>query len=92
MYHNRLLFRQIRGSLRQSAVFVLCAALSVVTLVTLGSFSRSVHSSLLQDARALHAADVIITAHAPFSPALIQAVAARTKRKEIETARVYVFY
>ncbi len=92
MYHNRLLFRQIRGSLRQSAVFVLCAALSVVTLVTLGSFSRSVHSSLLQDARALHAADVIITAHAPFSPALIQAVAARTKRKEIETARVYEFY
>lgn len=92
MRNTRLLLRQLRGSLRQSTIFVLCVALSVVTLVSLGSFSRSVHSSLLRDARVLHAADIIITAHSPFSSALSQAVAQKVRAKEIETARVYEFY
>ncbi|MBW4054844.1 MAG: FtsX-like permease family protein [Proteobacteria bacterium] len=92
MYSPRLLLRQIHGSLRQSTVFVLCVALSVVTLVTLGSFSRSVHSSLLRDARVLHSADIIISSHSPFSSSLTQAVAERERHKEIETARVYDFY
>lgn len=92
MSNVRLLYRQIRGSQRQSTVFVLCVALSVITLVSLGSFSRSVHSSLLRDARALHAADIIITSPSPFSSTLIRAVADKEQRKEIETARMYEFY
>lgn len=88
----RLLFRQIRGSLRQSVVFILCVALSVVTLVSLGSFSRSVHSSLLRDARVLHAADIIISSHSAFTTKLTQAVAEMERRKEIEIARIYEFY
>ncbi|MFZ4857308.1 MAG: ABC transporter permease [Desulfuromonadaceae bacterium] len=92
MNNVRLLFRQIRGSLRQSTVFVLCVVLSVVTLVSLGSFSRSVHSSLLRDARVLHAADIIIKSHSPFSPDLTQAVATKEQQQELKTARVYEFY
>ena len=92
MNNARLLFRQIRGAVRQSTVFVLCVALSVVTLVSLGSFGRSVHSSLLRDARVLHAADIIIKSHSPFSPVLTQAVGAKEQRQEIKTARVYEFY
>jgi len=92
MNNTRLLLRQIRGSLRQSTVFVLCVALSVVTLVSLGSFSRSVHTSLLRDARVLHAADIIIHSNSPFSPALSRAVAEHEQRKEINTARIYEFY
>jgi putative ABC transport system permease protein len=92
MFNLRLLLRQIRGSRRQSTVFVLCVALSVVTLVSLGSFSRSVHSSLLRDARVLHTADIIIKSHAPFSPALTRAVAAKEQQQEIETTRIYEFY
>ncbi len=92
MFNARLLFRQIRGAVRQSTVFVLCVALSVVTLVSLGSFSRSVHSSLLRDARVLHAADIILSSHSPFSPALTQAVAGAEQRHELTTARVYEFY
>ena len=92
MPDTRLLLRQIRGSLRQSSLFVLCVALSVVTLVSLGSFSRSVHSSLLRDARVLHAADIIIRAHSPFSEALTRAVAEKKSSNKIETARVYEFY
>ena len=92
MYNLRFLFRQIRGAARQSTVFVLCVALSVITLVSLGSFSRSVHSSLLRDARVLHAADIILTSRSPFSPALTRAVAEQQRRKEIEIARVCEFY
>ncbi len=92
MFNTRLLLRQIRGSLRQSSLFLLCVALSVVTLVSLGSFSRSVHSSLLRDARVLHAADIIIRSHSPFSPPLTQAVAAKEQSHQIKTARVYQFY
>ncbi|HIJ94561.1 MAG TPA: FtsX-like permease family protein [Desulfuromonadales bacterium] len=92
MFKFRLLISQIRSSRRQSVVFVLCVALSVVTLVTLGSFTRSVHSSLLRDARTLHAADLVITSHAPLSPALIRAVSGANQRNEIESARVYEFY
>ena len=57
MLNFRLIRRQITTSLRQSIVFVLCVVLSMVTLISLGSFSRSVHSSLLHDSRVLHAAD-----------------------------------
>ncbi len=92
MFNLRLLLRQIRSALRLSTVFVLCVGLSVVTLVSLGSFSRSVHSSLLRDARMLHAADIIIRAHSPFSIALTREVARRQSQNEIETARVYEFY
>lgn len=92
MPDTRLLLRQMRGSLRQSAIFVLCMALSVVTLVSLGSFSRSVHSSLLRDARVLHAADIIIRSHSPFSSALVQALTEKERSREIETARLYEFY
>ena len=92
MRNTRLLFRQIRGSLRQSAIFVLCVALSVVTLVSLGSFSRSVHSSLLRDARVLHAADIIIKAHSPFSASLSRTVTEKEQHNEITTARVYDFF
>ena len=92
MHNFRFIRRQITGSMRQSIVFVLCVILSMVTLVSLGSFSRSVHSSLLRDARVLHAADIIIHAHSPFSQPLVAAVDALQRKKEIESARVYDFY
>ena len=92
MPNFRFMRRQITGSWRQSLVFVLCVVLSMVTLISLGSFSRSVHSSLLRDARVLHAADIIIHAHTPFSPSLLAAVDTLQRKKEIESARVYDFY
>jgi putative ABC transport system permease protein len=64
----------------------------MVTLVSLGSFSRSVHASLLHDARVLHAADIIIHAHTPFSQPIVAVVDALKRKKEINSARVYDFY
>ena len=92
MFNIHLIRRQIAGSWHQSAVLVLCVILSMVTLVSLGGFSNSVHSSFLRDARALHAADIIIHSHAPFSPSLLSTLNSLELRKTIESARVYEFY
>jgi putative ABC transport system permease protein len=92
MLNLRFIARQMTGATRQCTVFVLCVALSMITLVSLGSFSRSVQSSLLRDAKALHAADLIIHAHAPLPPALQAEIASLENQRQIRTARYYDFY
>ena len=92
MVNLRFIGRQITGAKRQCAVFVLCVALSMITLVSLGSFSRSVQSSLLRDAQALHAADIVIHAHAPLPAPLEAEIARLGKRQELQSARYYDFY
>lgn len=87
-----LVRRLIRGALHQSLLFILSVALSLVTLVSLGGFSRSVHSSFLRDARALHAADIIIHSHTPFSGPLLSALRSLESRTELELARIHEFY
>jgi len=92
MLNSRFIWRQITGAKRQCAVFVLCVALSMITLVSLGSFSRSVQSSLLRDAQALHAADIVIRAHSPLPAALEAEIALLRGKKELATARYHEFY
>ena len=92
MLNARFIARQITGAKRQSAVFVLCVALSMITLVSLGSFSRSVQSSLLRDAQALHAADIIIHAHAPLPAALQARLDSLARQKALVSARYWEFY
>jgi putative ABC transport system permease protein len=92
MFNARFIRRQIFRSRHQSLVFILCVVLSMVTLVSLGSFSRSVHSSLLRDARILHAADLIIRSRAPFPTEFSGAITSLENENAIETARVYEFY
>jgi putative ABC transport system permease protein len=87
-----LVRRLLTGSLHQAVIFVLCVVLSLATLISLSGFSRSVHSSFLRDARALHAADIIIHAHSPFSKPLLQELSALEKQRMIATAHVYEFY
>ena len=87
-----LVRRQLTGSLHQAAIFVLCVVLSLVTLVSLSGFSRSVHSSFLKDARQLHAADIIIHAHSPLSQPLLLELSALEKQRKIVSARTYEFY
>nr|WP_284694563.1 FtsX-like permease family protein [Geomonas sp. Red32] len=92
MVNAHFILRQITGARRQSALFVLCVALSMITLVSLGSFNRSVQRSLWRDARALHAADIIVRAHAQLPPPLETEIAALTRNRAITTARYYDFY
>lgn len=92
MFNIHLIRRQIAGSLHQSVMLVLCIILSMITLVSLGGFRRSVHASFLRDARALHAADIIIHSHVPFSGGLLNALNALEQQKSIEKAYIYEFY
>jgi putative ABC transport system permease protein len=92
MLSIHLVRRQIAGSRHQSVVFVLCIALSLVTLVSLSAFSRSVHTTFLKDARALHAADIIVHSHVPLSSSLLHELAGLATQGRIESARVYEFY
>ncbi|HSC71118.1 MAG TPA: hypothetical protein VLH58_07185, partial [Candidatus Methylomirabilis sp.] len=92
MVHRRFIFRQISSAPRQSAVFVVCVVLSMVSLVAVGGFSQSVNRSILRDARKLHAGDIIIHSHYDFSPGLSRAVDALRQQGTVETARVWAFY
>jgi putative ABC transport system permease protein len=92
MLNIHFIRRQIAGSLHQSVVLILCVILSMITLVSLGGFSSSVHTSFLHDAQALHAADIIIHSHMPFSQSLQDALTSLKLQKTIESARVFEFY
>jgi putative ABC transport system permease protein len=92
MLKFHLIRRQIVASRHQAVLFVLCTALSLVTLVSLSGFSRSVHNSFLHDARTLHAADIIIHSHSPFSKPLLNELAFLEKNGVVKTARIHEFY
>jgi putative ABC transport system permease protein len=84
--------RQITRSPRQAIVFVLCVMLSLVTLVALNGFSDSVHRALLDDARRLHAGDIIIRSYEPVSAGLLDAVNALADAGRLDVSRYDSFY
>ncbi len=90
--HLKFIRRQFSGAGSQTGIFLLCVALSMLTLVTLRGFGRSVNSALMRDARGLHAADVILHAHRGFSAGLEGAVNALAHRGEVQAARTWEFY
>ncbi len=65
-----LILRQVRRSPQQALLFVLCVALSLTSLTAFSGFSTSVGRALLNDARTLHAADIIIKSYDPISTPL----------------------
>jgi len=92
LVHIRFIGRQIMRSRRQALVFVLCVALSIVTLVSLNGFSASVQTSIQKDAKTLHGADIIIRSQYELSPAVIDSVAGLENRGEITSSRIWEFY
>jgi putative ABC transport system permease protein len=73
-------------------VFVLCVVLSITTLITLGSFGENVRQALLQDARTLHAADLILRSSYPFAPQTLETMDQLRRQEQIRVARIYEFY
>ena len=90
--HRHFILRQIMRSRRQAMMFVMCVALSIVTLIALNGFSASVHKSLLNDARSLHAADIIIRSNYDIPPAIKHAVKKLEDDGSVASAKVYEFY
>jgi len=92
MFHARFLFRQFVAGGRQAAVFVLCVTLSIVAVVAVNGFRESLNRSLLQDARALHGADIIVRSHFPLSAPLLAAIRDIEAQGRAESTPVYEFY
>ena len=63
----RFIMSEISHSRGQGWIFVVCVALSLVSLVAINSFRRDVNQSLLSDARNLHGGDVIVRSHHPLT-------------------------
>ena len=92
MRHMPTILRQVRRSSRQAGLFVLCVALSLTTLTAFSGFARSVGRALLDDARSLHAADIIIKSYDPISAPLKQAIDQLAEQGQIVRANVHEFY
>jgi putative ABC transport system permease protein len=92
MRHLPTILRQVRRSSTQAGLFVLCVALSLTTLTAFSGFSRSVGRALLDDARTLHAADIIIRSYDPISAGLAQAIDRLVDQGRVVRANVYEFY
>jgi putative ABC transport system permease protein len=90
--NGRFLFREILHSRSQGAIFVLCVALSLVSIVAINSFRRDVRESIVNDARSLHGGDIIIHSHYPLSPALSKELALLEQREGIDEVRSWEFY
>ena len=92
MFNRRFVIRQLTRSRQQSAIFVLCVALSIVSLAALRGFGESVNRVLLRSARQLIAADMIVRSNYAFSQPLTGLVAKLSVQGQVESARVDEFY
>lgn len=90
--HPRFIVRQIVRSRRQALVLVLCVALSIVTLISLNGFSASVNTSLLNDAKTLNAADIIVRSYQEISTGAVRTIRQLEDQNQIIGTRVWEFY
>jgi putative ABC transport system permease protein len=88
----RFILSEMFHSRGQGLIFVVCVALSLVSLVAINSFRRDVNQSLVSDARNLHGGDVIVKNHQPLSPALTKALADLEQEPDKEVSRTWEFY
>ncbi|SDO73745.1 ABC transporter permease [Desulforhopalus singaporensis] len=85
--HLRYIYREIINSRGQAAVYILCVALSLVTIVAIDSFRRDIDTSLLSDAKNLLGGDIRVRSHRSFSPELTKQLAQLAKEPGIEATR-----
>ncbi|MDQ3250532.1 MAG: ABC transporter permease, partial [Chloroflexota bacterium] len=91
LLHPNFIRRQLTTARKQSLIFVLCVALSLVSLVSLRGFGESVNRALLRDARQLHAGDVIVQSNFPFAQPVLAAIAGLQAAGTAQIARTYEF-
>ncbi len=89
--HWTFIYRQITSSVKQSAVFVACVALSMVTLVSLGGFGESVNNALFRDARQLLTADIVVESGFPFEESLNAELDRLRSTMSVQVARTFQF-
>ncbi len=88
----RFLYREMVHSRGQAVVFILCVALSLVSIVAINSFRRDVRGVVESDARSLHGGDVIVHSHTDFSPPLQSELAEVVKTEGVAAVITWEFY
>lgn len=88
----RFLLREIMHSRGQAVVFILCVALSLVSIVAINSFRRDVRGIIAGDARSMHGGDIIIHSHVDFGPALMAELTDVVRDEGIVAVNTWEFY
>lgn len=88
----RFLLREMQHGKSQAAVFVLCVALSLVSIVAINSFRRDVRLSIVSDAKALQGGDVIVHSHYDYSQPLQQELDTLGRERGVQVVRSWEFY
>lgn len=88
----RFVLRDIMHSRSQAVVFVLCVALSLVSIVSVNSFRRDVRQSIISDARGLHGGDIIVHSHYDLSPGLQAELDTLVQENGVQGLRTWEFY
>ena len=88
----RFVFSEIRYGYKQSIMFMLCVAMSLVSLAALNSFKRNVYQSLISEAQLLHGADIIVHAHRPISQEVFETVTALEQQGRLSFQKTFEFY
>ena len=92
MFHKPFIRRQLNSAKKQSTVFILCVALSMVTLVAINGFGESVSRALTRDAKILQAGDIIIASSFALSQPIQDAVTDLEARGLAERTLLTEFY
>jgi len=90
--NGRFLLRELLYSKKQALIYILCVALSLVSLVAVNSFRRDIDRSVSGDARALHGGDIILHSHYELSAAMQRSIAALTQAGRAAAVRTWGFY
>lgn len=90
--NGRFLLRELLYSKKQAAIYILCVALSLVSVIAVNSFRRDIDRSISGDALALHGGDIILHSHYDLSEGLQRAVVELTEEKKATAVRTWAFY
>jgi len=90
--NGRFLLRELLYSKKQAAIYILCVALSLVSLVVVNSFRRDIDRSVGGDAKALHGGDIIIHSHYELSPDMQHSIVELTGENRAVAVRTWGFY
>jgi len=90
--NGKFLLRELIHSKNQAVVYVLCVALSLVSLVAVQSFRRDINRSISGDARALHGGDIILHSHYPLSSDIQRSVVELTRENRATAVHTWSFY
>ncbi|HXH05403.1 MAG TPA: ABC transporter permease, partial [Vicinamibacterales bacterium] len=84
----RMAARELRAAWRRLAFFFVCAAVGVGAIVALRSVVQNVRAGLMAEARALLAADVVLSSAQPWDPGVRRRVEAVLRRHRAEATEV----